>query len=736
MIQHLCVLFAGVFVFFTQGPKFVWHLWDHLYEGGDSFINSWILAWNAHCLFRPGVSIWDAPIFYPVENALAFSETMFGNLWLTLPVQYLTDNPTFTANMLLLTSFVLGTYFVFLLVHDQTKNFWAGLIAGVVFSFSPYRWGHAGHLQLLPFFWAPLALIFANRFMQEPKKGYLFGMVITTCIQYYTSIYLGTMLLTLLIVLFLVNLILERKGSERWIYFTKPRLRNSLITCFVFSFLVLLPLGIPYLKTAEAWLFVRTLEDNVTYSAEPLSFLLRPFNFANYGWLNRIFAGQIRGGEGAVFLGLTPWILAVVGLVIIRARGSCLTTSQKQVAYRYAWTALIMGTLMLGPYLIFFNHNTEVPMPYQLVYYLLPGAKAIRVPARFVQPLLLCLVVVGGFAIAALFDRCKRWSAVLRVLTIIVFSILFSLDYAVRDNAGVLAETKDRFPPVYSYLAKGASNRPVLELPVGQAGRSWSAFKYLHYQTAHWRPSLSGMSGWHPSGRWALSEYTVNCPSGECFRFINMTPAMTLVVHLDRYSDAERLAWQAADLSPYGFKFVDQMGDSLVWEREYDNKQFSEKLALVWAQWSTEKDGIDVSIILQPAEKDKPWRYLVKGWSDISILVTTKHGKKFKYTKSFKVPPYILPGKRVMVKLPKIKAVHEDIAKIQFEGVLLVDYDLEYIGMPNALRAANGHYVYAEGGGGKELVANRDVIGEWEIFNLVDLGDSRVAFQAANGQYV
>ncbi|GAG23274.1 unnamed protein product, partial [marine sediment metagenome] len=53
-----------------------------------------------------------------------------------------------------------------------------------------------------------------------------------------------------------------------------------------------------------------------------------------------------------------------------------------------------------------------------------------------------------------------------------------------------------------------------------------------------------------------------------------------------------------------------------------------------------------------------------------------------------------------------------------------------------AFRANNGQYVCAEGGGGRELVANRDVIGEWEVFELVDLGDKQVALRAANGQYV
>ncbi|MDJ0718127.1 MAG: hypothetical protein QNJ54_28530 [Prochloraceae cyanobacterium] len=53
-----------------------------------------------------------------------------------------------------------------------------------------------------------------------------------------------------------------------------------------------------------------------------------------------------------------------------------------------------------------------------------------------------------------------------------------------------------------------------------------------------------------------------------------------------------------------------------------------------------------------------------------------------------------------------------------------------------ALKAANGQYVCAEGGGGREVVANRDEISEWETFELIDRGHRQVALKAANGQYV
>ena len=55
---------------------------------------------------------------------------------------------------------------------------------------------------------------------------------------------------------------------------------------------------------------------------------------------------------------------------------------------------------------------------------------------------------------------------------------------------------------------------------------------------------------------------------------------------------------------------------------------------------------------------------------------------------------------------------------------------------PIAIRAANGQYLCAEGGGGQQVVANRNAISGWETFKLIDRGNSNVALQAANGQYL
>lgn len=53
-----------------------------------------------------------------------------------------------------------------------------------------------------------------------------------------------------------------------------------------------------------------------------------------------------------------------------------------------------------------------------------------------------------------------------------------------------------------------------------------------------------------------------------------------------------------------------------------------------------------------------------------------------------------------------------------------------------SLRAYNGQYLCAENGGGSVIVANRNAVGSWETFQLVDLGNGNVALRAANGQYL
>jgi len=668
LLAHVGVMFLGVVIFFVQGPSFVRHLGDRVADPCDALLNSWILAWDAHALTTPQVNVWDAPIYYPVKNTLTFSETMFGNLWLTVPVQLLTGNPTLAFNALVLGSFVLGLYCTFLLVRSLTGSFGAGVLAGIIFSFNPYRWSEILHMQLLPFFWAPLALLLAHRFLETQRTRALAGLLATLVAQYYTSIYLGTILLITTAVFVAVHLLVERKGKDRFVFLTDRRLRRALLGGGLLAALALLPLVLPYLRTARDWDFVRSQADNASFSCEFLSYFVPNRSFRSYTWLYEKMEGRIRGYCG---LGVVPWLLALGGVFLAKKQAT------PRVVRRFAWTALAMAVLMLGPCLILFNEQHRFPLPYFLVYHLVPGGKAMRVPTRFIFPLLLCLAVLGGFAVAHGLRVWRRWRLPARLLAGTAFLALLALDYAVTEDPGIALETRAAFPAVYDYLAGSGRDRPVLELPAPLGGQ----FRYLYYQTAHWRPLVGGESGSATPAVQELARRTKGMPTKDTLRFLELTPALTVVIHLNAYLGAEQEAWRAADLGPNGFKRGPQFGEALVWERVQPLPESAPQLRVACPdlQFSRAflRDRLDVALVLVPSDKDKPWRYLERGLGELTIEVVGAEGTVQEFTKSFAIPSYLLPGESTTIKLDKVRGHFASARRVRIRGPLVEEFEAE-----------------------------------------------------------
>lgn len=628
--SHLAVLCLGFLAFFVQGPEFVSHLSDHAFDNGDSFLNAWILAWDSYALFKPGVSVWDAPIFYPVKNALAFSENMLGNLWITLPIQYLTGNPIFAANVLALVSFILCLYCTFILVFDLTKSYWAGVFAGILFSCNPYRWGHLAHLQLLPFFWAPLALLFANRFLQESRPRYFFVMLAIVWIQYYCSIYLGTMLLTLLLVLFLIHIFAEQNGRDRWAYV----LVNSRLFALglISSALVLLPLGVPYLSVARQWEFFRTIDENILYSGSLLGFLSPNFFFSNYEWLRRVLA-DTANSENAVFAGLIP-LSGFMLMFLFRSRWKDhFRESEKRVVYRFGLLGVVMALLMMGPYLVLFDKNTGIPLPFLLVHKLVPGGQAIRVPARFFLPFLLCLSVVCGFGIAFLLKRLPAWKQ--RAIFLVFAGALISFDYKLPDWTGVATKPASQFPAVYSYLAQTNPGKPVLELP------AMSEYRKLIYQTLHWKPILGGTSGWAPPSYEFLARQTDDCPSESCLRILQAIPVQTVVVHLNELFGNQKKLWKEADLAPFGFLGPNRLGDDLVWEK---NAVSTMSPMLKASRFYLAQGKHGAIILFKPSQKGTAFGFQGGRKTTIEFHMRTSDNREFRVSREMDLPVYVKSG--------------------------------------------------------------------------------------------
>jgi hypothetical protein len=136
-----------------------------LEQWGDALLQTWTLDWDAHALLTNPLHFANANAFYPYANSLAFSETLIGQAVLVAPVIWLTDNPVLAYNLLLLGSFGLCGWGMYLLGKELSGSRVAGLVAGVIFAFFPHRFGQLSHLHLLTAQWMPFCLLFLRRFL-------------------------------------------------------------------------------------------------------------------------------------------------------------------------------------------------------------------------------------------------------------------------------------------------------------------------------------------------------------------------------------------------------------------------------------------------------------------------------------------------------------------------------------------------------------------------------------------
>ena len=90
---------------------------DGVHDPGDPLMVTWVLGWVAHQLPRAPPHIFDANIFYPERNTLAYSETLLVPGLFAAPLHWLGVAPILIYSLVLLSGFALSGVGVALLVR-------------------------------------------------------------------------------------------------------------------------------------------------------------------------------------------------------------------------------------------------------------------------------------------------------------------------------------------------------------------------------------------------------------------------------------------------------------------------------------------------------------------------------------------------------------------------------------------------------------------------------------------
>src|SRR3954466_9325557 len=156
----------------------------------DTQLNEWILAWVAHQLPRAPLHLFEANIFYPAHDSLAFSEPLIVPALIGAPLAWSGASPVLVYNLVLIAGFALTAFATFLLVERWTANWIAGLLAGSAFAFNTHTLSRLAHVQGIHIYGLPLAVLAADRLLRDGSWKAALLLTAALVLAAYTSGYL------------------------------------------------------------------------------------------------------------------------------------------------------------------------------------------------------------------------------------------------------------------------------------------------------------------------------------------------------------------------------------------------------------------------------------------------------------------------------------------------------------------------------------------------------------------
>ncbi len=476
--------------------------------GADSF--QWMrILWYTKIpfLFEPELTTLthDTLMFYPDGIASmpfpsAFNQATYLLLspYLELPVIY---------TILWLLSFFLGSFGCYLLVKYLTGNSYAAFLSGIIFAFSPYHFSRG-----LYFFgattiqWFPFCALYLMKMFREGgtnnsiAAGVFFILISMSCPQH--MVFMGVFATLLFIYehyLITSTCISGNNDSSNIL----EQLRESLKKYGIFgivAFSGIIPLMIHDIRVAlSGENFLRPGAGELTTLSNDLISYFIPSH------LHPIFGGYVSD----IYINFPSWLpekVNYIGYTVLFLSIYVFFTLKNNNEVKFWLIAAAFFTLIsLGPLLringetVFTIFDATLPLPYILLYHIIPFLDNCRTVGRLFVLATLAFSVLAGYGIASLLktqDK-RKIAAVILISSLMIFSYL-SIPYPT---------THISKPEFYSDIALDNEHYALLEIPAtNNAGNL--GFEKLYYQTIHGKAIVSGYAARYPSNAHHFQKYT------------------------------------------------------------------------------------------------------------------------------------------------------------------------------------------------------------------------------------
>jgi hypothetical protein len=440
----------------------------------DGRLNVWILAWDAHALVHDPGRLFQAPIFHPLPDALAFSENLLLPAILAAPATLL-GGPVLGYNLILLASVVVSGLGVQLLVRRASGDRLAAFVAGAFFAVGSHRWIRMAHLHAEVTLFLPFALLALDRFWERRTLGRALLVGVFLASQGLSSIYLGAITALVLAVAIALGAVAGLRAREA----------VRLLGGIGLAGLLMAPVAGPYFRMRSFQGMEWTLRDVATYATTLESYAASGTRL--YGGLTQrhLDPEQV---QDTLFPGLTVLALGLAGLASAppRFRAPALLASAAAVVFS------------LGPETVL----------YRVLHENLVLVRGLRALSRFSLVPVLALSVLAGFALAG------RWRLSLAALA------LFLLESG---NVPIRYAPAPPTSGVARWLA--GKEGAVADLPLGARDT-----EVMLDGVAHFRPLVNGDSGFMPRPYTRAMELLEPPPGEEAARLLRSIGVRHVVV--------------------------------------------------------------------------------------------------------------------------------------------------------------------------------------------------------------
>jgi hypothetical protein len=474
-------------------------------DSGDALFNLWILRSVQAGVPHGWRVLWNAPIFVPALQTLAYSDALLPVALIHWPLR-LVAGDALASNFIYLASWVLCSWCTYRLASRVTQTWGAAFVAALAFTYASTRLVHHQHFQLVVGgAFVPLMLLTFLRCLSAPSTGRGVAAGVSFAAVALTSSYYGAMSAIMLVVVAAGWLVLNRPASTSTALAAPARLAGALSVATAVAAMLVVPVARQYIVLQRQPEFRRTFDPaSGAHFGDFLATAPGNYLLAHVPPIAARSTPARRGIENRLFPGFVALIFGAVGagVLLTGARRQHRERERRKEVLKEVLIVVLAGAVALV--LAFGDRYTfgaqEITLPFSVLRQAVPGFAGIRATARFAlggELALALLAAVGLDRILGGQSVSRRFLFTLVASAAVVAESAMSLSYvrvpALGDDGGV------------AEMLRAKNGGVVLELPIrsGEAGGAAWPFVEAPRQLAAVEdgyPRVNGYSGFEPVG--------------------------------------------------------------------------------------------------------------------------------------------------------------------------------------------------------------------------------------------